>query len=499
MGILDAPGVARTDARLRRDNLFRGNPIVTSRGNGFGSNSGNLSNGTDTSTTYRTIHNVLVSACEFRLIYANYYNGATLGPNTITVKASMDPVQNGTIGASSAGTAYPVSFNGARSVVIDPGCYAISDPIPLNAVAGQNLYVRTYVSVASAGQKWPLSMFTNASSLEGASAANTDATPSNSACSTSQGPAYSPVAIVGIPISGIRPKTWGGLGDSIMAAAGDNRATDYGFFVQACISASAGYFNGALPGDRAASFITSTTRNAQLFACTHALDEYGTNDIFTAGATLAQLQGYKITIWQWLAARGIVTKATTLVPSTTSADGWSTVANQTVKTGETVRVGINDWIRDGAPILNGVAVATGSNAPGTLRAGQSGHPLAGYFEIADVVESARNSGKWAITGVRSVSDGAINASSSTFTSATANFTAADKYRQIYIAGAGAGGIGLDTWIAAVTNAATITIGGSAASTTVSSAATSIGMFSVDGVHPSSDGHNLMAGALNLAA
>lgn len=498
MGILDAPGVSLRDPRLRRDNLFRGNPIVTSRGNGFGNNSGNLSNGTDTSTTYRTIHKVLVSSCEFRLIYANYYNGATLGPNTITVKASMDPVQNGTIGASSAGTAYPVSFNGARSVVIDPGCYAISDPIPLNATAGQNLYVRSYVSVASAGQKWPLSMFTNSSSLEGASAANTDATPSNSACSTSQGPAYSPIAIVGIPVSAIRPKTWGGLGDSILAAAGDNRATDYGFFVQACIDAGIGYFNGGLPGDRAASFITSVTRNAQLFACDHALEEYGTNDIYSVGATLAQLQGYKITMWQWLAARGIVVKATTLVPSTTSTDGWATTANQTIKTGETTRVAINDWIRDGAPMLNGVAVATGSNAPGTLRAGQSGHPLAGYFETADVVESVRNSGKWSVSGVRSVSDGAISASSNTFTSVTANFTAADKFRQIYIAGAGAAGAGLNTYIGAVTNATTITIGGAAASTTVSGAACSIGMFCTDGVHPSGDGHALMASTLNLS-
>jgi hypothetical protein len=150
-------------------------------------------------------------------------------------------------------------------------------------------------------------------------------------------------------------------------------------------------------------------------------------------------------------------------------------------------------------MLNGVAVASGSSAPGTVRFGQNGHPAIGYFETADSVESSRDSGLWAITGVRTVTDGAINSSSTTFTSATANFTAADKYRQIAIAGAGAAGAELVTSIAGVTNATTVTLSGAGASTTVSGAATGIGMLCIDGTHNSSDGHNLMAATLSLGA
>jgi hypothetical protein len=45
-------------------------------------------------------------------------------------------------------------------------------------------------------------------------------------------------------------------------------------------------------------------------------------------------------------------------------------------------------------MLNGVGAATGSCAAGTLRAGDTGHPLKGYHEIADTLESARNSDIW---------------------------------------------------------------------------------------------------------
>lgn len=60
---------------------------------------------------------------------------------------------------------------------------------------------------------------------------------------------------------------------------------------------------------------------------------------------------------------------------------------------------MNDWIREGAPVdSNLAAVAVGTTAAGTLRAGDAGHPLVGYFETADAVETARNSGKWKVDG-----------------------------------------------------------------------------------------------------
>jgi hypothetical protein len=65
-------------------------------------------------------------------------------------------------------------------------------------------------------------------------------------------------------------------------------------------------------------------------------------------------------------------------------------------------------------------------------------------------------------------DGVATATSTTFTSATANFTAKDAGKEITIVGAGAAGATLVTTISAVTNSTTITLGASA-STSVTAA------------------------------
>jgi lysophospholipase L1-like esterase len=86
--------------------------------------------------------------------------------------------------------------------------------------------------------------------------------------------------------------------------------------------------------------------------------------------------------------------ATTCTPQTTSTDGWVTVINQTVANAgkETKRVQYNDWLRDGAPTVGGVAVAVGTNP--AVRAGEVGHPLFGFIEVATLAESGVNSGLW---------------------------------------------------------------------------------------------------------
>lgn len=73
---------------------------------------------------------------------------------------------------------------------------------------------------------------------------------------------------------------------------------------------------------------------------------------------------------------------------------WATTANQTVanSTKEANRVQLNGWLRSGAPIVAGAAVAAGTQ--GATTAGQSGHPLYGLWEITDRVETARDSGIW---------------------------------------------------------------------------------------------------------
>ena len=87
---------------------------------------------------------------------------------------------------------------------------------------------------------------------------------------------------------------------------------------------------------------------------------------------------------------------TTVTPQTTSTDAWVTTANQTVTAVHARRIGLNDWIRDGAPFdtATGLAVAVGATGSTIVRAGTRAHPLKGFFEIADIVETSRNSGIW---------------------------------------------------------------------------------------------------------
>jgi Protein of unknown function (DUF3383) len=81
----------------------------------------------------------------------------------------------------------------------------------------------------------------------------------------------------------------------------------------------------------------------------------------------------------------------------------------------------------------------------------------------------------AVPAGRKVTDGAITALSTTFTSATANFISGDVGSQIIVAGAGVGGVDLVTTIASYTNPTTVDLTVDA-STTVTGAATWVGAY-----------------------
>jgi lysophospholipase L1-like esterase len=134
----------------------------------------------------------------------------------------------------------------------------------------------------------------------------------------------------------------------------------------------------------------------------YAICEYGVNDIYALGDTLAQVQASAILVWSKLARRGVKTYQTTLTPETTSTDSWATSGNQTPTTGNTVRIGFNDWVRQGAPMLiasaGALPTATTNGTTNAVYARQPGHPLVGYFEIADIAETSRDSGIWVTNG-----------------------------------------------------------------------------------------------------
>jgi len=136
-----------------------------------------------------------------------------------------------------------------------------------------------------------------------------------------------------------------------------------------------------------------------------------------------------------------------------------------------------------------------------LLAGQAGHPLTGYYEIADLVETSRNSGIWKATTVRTVTDAAMTTGGARqITSATANFTAADTGRMVALSGAGSGGSTYYGVIRAggdATNAYISTLYPAASVAVTGATMRIVDAYTEDGVHPSYLGHAAMAAGVTV--
>jgi lysophospholipase L1-like esterase len=346
--------------------------IIGSRHNSFFQD---LSDGVATKHMSRIRHQCVGPATSICLLYGNYYwngsNADTNGANNITVKASIE---------YPSGTFFPVTFGGSTTTTITPGSFAISDQISglSLAAAGDFFYSRTWVS-QSAGEKWPIGLVTTPGNGEGVEEGGTDKTASGTVA-TSTSFSYSPSAVLGTPTVPVAAVAI--VGDSIALGYNDTNGpwADRGFLWRAFGTTPTGvYVNGAKNGAMANEMTATNAAVNRLQVLQYATDaicEFGINDIITNHTdSLVTIKANLTAIWTMLNAAGVArVYQTTITPSTTSADSWATTANQTTKTGETVRTALNDWIRT------------------------TPSPLTGYLEVADIIESARNSGKFIVTG-----------------------------------------------------------------------------------------------------
>jgi lysophospholipase L1-like esterase len=474
--------------------------------------------------SFRIPHVVGSDAGEIRFVYTNWYTdrlatsapqtgAATFtdvdGPSTIQISALLETSGNGAAG-------WAVTFGGQATVSIAPGGMIISDPVSIDVLKGATIYSVTRVI---SGNFYP----TKRSVIAGGSggfASGVDATipwyagQTHNTVADSTGEFYGPSAILGIPDT--TAKAFLIAGDSIANGYGDglpsgqhdftgnNAAQPWrnggGYLVRA-LSGLAGVLNIAVSADLGRKFSgeqpnASTARRQSLTRfCTDVIVEYGRNDV-SGGSTLAAIQGYLITIWRRLARRGLTVHQTTITPKpSASSDSFMTVAGQTPGTDEAVRVALNDWLRDGAP-LDGSTFAPLAVGATALRKGQPGHPLTTVIDAADAAESSRNSGKWKAPYLV-VNDAAITSGATTLTSATAGFTSArDLGTTVLIKGAGPSGADLMTNIAVVNSATSVTVINSAG-TTVSGAQAGLGLMVIpaDRTHPTAGGAKLIAAGI----
>jgi lysophospholipase L1-like esterase len=162
---------------------------------------------------------------------------------------------------------------------------------------------------------------------------------------------------------------------------GDTASTperDLGYLAR-MLSTNTGYCRMVRASQTAVHFLTDNRRRLSLLAAinpTHVIYQLGTNDI-TNGGSFETVQARLVESYGILAGMGFRVVATTFTPVVTTTDSYATVENQTPNSNNDIRIAINNWLR-------------------TVPA-----PLSGLLEIADVVESARDSGRWKANGTAS--------------------------------------------------------------------------------------------------
>jgi hypothetical protein len=310
----------------------------------------------------------------------------------------------------------PFTFNGLDSVTLQPGTEIDSDPF--NGAGnvwtcpppGTEVYVRTFVSCA-AGVKFEYVTTSGGGMVTGTT--QTDQTLSQSFNYGGGGISQVGIgALKGTPSLGAPAVV--AVGDSIGRGEGSgvNGFGDTGpiYYAAGGLTASAlPWANCCVVGETGQMFATSATPRRQLYL--KYADKvpviYGTNDIgFNPSITLAALQATMLKVWWACNGFGASVIGTTLLPRSTSTNGFIDATHQTPATGwgtGSVAAGYNGWLRAGAPILNGVAVTAGT--PGAIVAGEAGHPLADVCNWTAPIEAGQDSGLWIFNGTANYATG----------------------------------------------------------------------------------------------
>lgn len=481
-------------------NPLRGVPITD---NVF-STGGNAAQSAVTGTA-RKQHTVAIAATDLRAVFVgSYVNSSTFadtdGTDGLVLKAALEI----------SGVVYPLTFNGSRSLTLDGAGIAVSDPLPVDVAAGATISSRTFVSSGT----WHSNGYSSNFSGGGGWVATTDLTGTGAgAVADSNSNLITPNVIVGTPLGSTVAPSVVTVGDSIAHGQGDatasggfigrntNTRISGGGFLARALWGKAGYIQLAIQGDSANVFLANSghfRRAALIAGASTMVCQYGRNDL-SQGRTLAQIQASLLGIWKLAANRRLKRVIqTTITPAPTTTDYYQTPGNQTPQTTfDATRGALNDWIRAGAPIDPATLAAVAVGTAGSLVAGQTGHPLFGYWDVADAVESSRNSGKWkAPVNTRTVTDGAMTSGSQTITSATANFTAADVGRTFILPGAWSAGGTLRGLISSVTNSTTATANAAAQGTVSGGPLTIADILTQDGTHPTIDGHIVASSAVD---
>lgn len=345
---------------------------------------GLLSDSTKQSRAYRAKYPVLVTGHTLEFTYSNFYNNGgpeADGPNSITVYSALE---------APAGSTTYVPITPPGGIVLLPGENRTLT-VPMEVTQGDDLWVRTQVSVGTLGQTWGKG---NWHYYTGEGIVDTTAAPTTDITMTTAPGGFTTSAENGFGPSNITVLREGSavtsvliIGTSIAYGVGNTSGQDKSWVTEPLIAAKIPFQNVAMPSSSSAQFSLINGRRRKMAITTgvqhtHAVWEHLTND----AQPLATLQANAIIGWRALTARGMKVIACTGLPKTDAG-------NTTPSAQNAARIQYNNWLRDGAPMSAAFAPAA-VGATGVLRTGQAGHPLIDYWEPADEAETARDSGLW---------------------------------------------------------------------------------------------------------
>lgn len=333
-----------------------------------------LSSGSNTGITYRTVHysrkNSRITG--LRLAYGNFYmttTGEASGNAAITVKSAIEY----------NGVSYPIYYSGSRTKSLAVDESVISDRCAVSIPANTQFAVRTYVTVVTLGEKWPVG--NNASTAIGESYIASDVTDAVSSMGTNSAAMFAPYAILGsssddapsILIVG-SSSAWG-QGDT---SGGDGATYDYGYLSRT-LNNTYGYIKFTRASTTMNQFLTTAGYKRQLdiimkLQPTHIIQQLGSNDL-TGAASYATMQSRCADMWDILSSTGAKVYQKTYTPVTTSSDSWATLEGQTLHSSNTTRLAINEWSKT-------IPYST----------------LAGVVDCCKFVETSPNKGYWKTDG-----------------------------------------------------------------------------------------------------
>lgn len=322
----------------------------------------------------RTCHWARDDIRDAQIVFGNFYvnsGGAEVAGNgSLTMTASIEYPE---------GTFTQVKWNGEVSGTMAAGDILVSDASTAHIPRGAKFWVRQYFSSSAKSihymNQTNVVDSANGEAFNYSTSSLADPTMGGAMVDASGGGIIiRPLAIIGTTTrqSAII------FGDSRQAGTNEGAVQNgYGYrgTVAKIIGPKMAYSNCSRGGANANAFNGASTRQRQLIQfATHIFATHGINDINT-GNDLSTVTTRLSDYWTLLSAYGKKLIAITLSPEgVTTTDAYATVANQTANARNSVRVGVNAVIR------------------------KASKPLDGFIEVADAVESARDSGKFNAPG-----------------------------------------------------------------------------------------------------